>query len=73
MTNDKTITWTVLHRSVNNSFARPFITGMVDAHSYDHAEQLFEEESPNEFILGIYKGDVSWDDAVDRYNEENAA
>lgn len=71
MANDQTVTWTVLHRTNADPFARAFVTGMVDAHSYDHAEELFEQEFPNEFILGIYQGDVSLKDAISRYSEEN--
>lgn len=68
---DRTVTWTVLHRDASDAFSRPFVTGMVDAHSYDHAKMLFEEEAPDQFILGIYEGDLNHRDACDRYNEEN--
>lgn len=44
---------------------------MIDCHSYDHAEQEFEMLNPDETILGIYEGDLSWRQAMDLYHEEN--
>lgn len=69
--NFKTVTWTVLHRSKADPLARSFATGMVDAHSYDHAEQCFGDEFPKEAILGIYAGDLSHKVASEQYLAED--
>ena len=68
---DTDVTWTVLSRHKDKPFDRPLVTGMVDAHSYDHAEQEFEAQFPDHVILGIYEGDVSWKDAKALYDKEN--
>lgn len=69
--NDRSVTHTVLARHDSNPFGNPTVTGMIDCHSYDHAEQEFEMLNPDETILGIYEGDLSWRQAMDRYHEEN--
>ena len=71
MPRDTDVTWTVLSRHKDHPFEHPLVIGMIDCHSYDHAELCFEQESPDRVILGIYEGDVSWKDAMARYEKEN--
>ena len=65
------VTFTVVARHASTPMARPLALGVVDAHDYDHAESLFEADYPDYCILGIYEGDLSWEDAHALYEKEN--
>ena len=69
---DTDVTWTVLSRHKDKPFDRPLVIGMVDAHSYDHAEQEFEAQFKDYTILGIYEGDLSWKAAMAIYEKESS-
>jgi hypothetical protein len=69
--NSDSVTWTILHRNSNFCQSIPVTTGIVDAHDYDHAEELFEQQNSGEIILGIYEGDLSRKKAINIYHNEN--
>ena len=67
------VTFTIVARDARTPVAKAFAVGIVGAHDYDHARALFEAEYHDYYcVLGIYEGDLSWEDANALYEKENS-